>query len=111
VGWARRGTTLRFPGVVGSCTQARVPHDREVDIAGKWQRQADVLLKAWYGRRDLAVDLTTVHPNPATSQPLRGSATTFRNDKGEQKFRESADSWGRMCILLLTLLILPMRKF
>jgi len=55
-------------------TQSRVPHDREVDIAGNGRRPADILLKAWDGRRDLAVDLTIVHPNPITGRPLRGSA-------------------------------------
>jgi len=69
-------------------TQARIPHDREVDIAGNGRRPADVLLRAWDGRRDLAVDLTIVHPNPATGRPLRGSAATFLKDKGEQKNRE-----------------------
>jgi len=43
-----------------------------------------------------AVDLTIVHPNPANSRPLRGSAATFLNDKGEHKSRESADLCGRM---------------
>jgi len=73
-------------------TQARIPHDREVDIAGNGPRPVDVLLRAWDGRRDLAVDLTIVHPNPATGRPLHGSAATSLRDKGEQKNRESADS-------------------
>jgi len=30
-------------------TQSRVPHDREVDIAGNGRRPADILLKAWTG--------------------------------------------------------------
>jgi len=47
-------------------TQARIPHDREVDVAGNGRRPAEVLLRAWEGRRDLAVDLTIVQPNPAT---------------------------------------------
>jgi len=67
-----------------------------VDIAGNGRRPADILLKAWDGRRDLAVDLTIVHPNPATGRPLRGSAVTFLKDRGEQKCRESAESCGRM---------------
>jgi len=77
-------------------TQSRVPHDREVDVAGNGRRPADILLKAWDGRRDLAVDLTIVHPNPATGRPLRGSAAIFLRDKGDQKCRESAESCGRM---------------
>jgi len=77
-------------------TQARIPHDREVDIAGNGRRRADVLLTAWDGRRDLEVDLTIVHPNRATDRPLRDSAATFLKDKGEQKNRESADSCERM---------------
>jgi len=77
-------------------TQARIPHDREVDIARNGRHPADILLKAWDGRRDLAVDLTIVHPNPATGWPLRGSAATFLRDKGEQKNQESDDSCGRM---------------
>jgi len=77
-------------------TQARIPHDLEVDIAGDGRRSADVLLRAGDGRRDLAVDLTIVHPNPGTGWPLRGSAATFLKDKGEQKNRENADSCGRM---------------
>jgi len=70
------------------------PHGREVDIAGDGRRPAHVLLRAWDGKWDLAVDLTIVHPNPATGRPLRGSAATFLKDKGEQKNRESADSCG-----------------
>jgi len=65
-------------------TQARIPHDREVDVARNGRRPADVLLRAWDGRRDLAVDPTTVHPNPATGRPSRCSAATFLRDKGEQ---------------------------
>jgi len=42
------------------------------------------------------VDLTSVHPNPATGRPLRGSAATFLKGQEEQKNRESADSCGRM---------------
>jgi len=42
------------------------------------------------------VDLTIVHPNPATGRPSRGSAATFLRDKGEQKNRESAASCGGM---------------
>jgi len=67
-----------------------------VDIAGDGRRPAEVLLRAWDGRRDLAVDLTIVHTNPATGRPSRGSAATFLRDKGEQKNRESAASCGRM---------------
>jgi len=77
-------------------TQSRVPHDREVDIAGNGRRPAEILLKAWDGRRDLEVDLTIVHPNPVTGRPLRGSAATFLKDKGDQKCRESSESCGRM---------------
>jgi len=76
--------------------QARTPHDREVDIAGDGRRPADVLLRAWDGRWDLAVDLTIIHQNPATGRPLRSRAATFLRDKGEQKNRESAASCGRM---------------
>jgi len=64
-----------------------------VDIAGNGRCLAD---KAWNNRRDLAVDLTIVHPNPVAGRPLRGSAATFLEDKGEQKCRESAGSCGRM---------------
>jgi len=77
-------------------TQSRIPHDREVDIAENGRRPADVLLRTWDGRWDLAVELTTVLPNPATGRPLRGSAATFLRDKEEQKKRESADSCGRI---------------
>jgi len=77
-------------------TQSRVPHDREMDIAGNGRRPADILLKAWDGRRDLAVTLTIVHPNPVAGRPLRGSAATFLKDKGEQKVLERAESCGRM---------------
>jgi len=55
-------------------TQARIPHDREVDVAGNGRRPADVLLKVWDWRRDLVVDLTIVHPNPATGRTLCGIA-------------------------------------
>jgi len=63
---------------------------------GKRTPPADILLKAWDGRRDLAVDLTILHPNPVAGRPLRGSAATFLKDKGDQKCRESAESCGRM---------------
>jgi len=79
-------------------TQSRVPHDRELDIAGNGRRPADILLKAWDGRRDLALDLMIVHPNPVAGRALRGSAATLLKDKGEQKCRESADSSGRMSV-------------
>jgi len=68
-------------------TQSRIPHDREVDIAGNRRRLSDILLKAWDGRRDLAVELTIVHPKPVTGRPLRGGAASFLKDKGEQKCR------------------------
>jgi len=55
-----------------------------------------MLLKSWDGRRDLAVDLTIVHLNSVTGRTLRGSASNFLQDKGEQKCRESADSCGRL---------------
>jgi len=55
------------------------------------------------------VNFIIVHPNPVTGRPLRGSAAFFSlisypcffwggflKDKGEQKFRESADSCRRM---------------
>jgi len=81
-------------------TQARVPQDREVDDAGNGRRPADVLLRAWNGRRNwrrnLAVDLNIIQTNPATGRPLRGSAATFLRDKGEQKNGESADSCGQI---------------
>jgi len=67
-----------------------------VDIAGDGRRQADVLLRAWDGRRYLAVDLTIICPNPATGRPSRSSAAKFLRDKGEQKNRERAASCGRM---------------
>jgi len=68
----------------------------KVDIAGNGRSPADPLVRAWDGRRDLAVDLTIVHPNPATVRPLRGSVATFLRDKGKQKNRESAALSGRM---------------
>jgi len=77
-------------------TQSRVPHDREVYFARNGRRPADILLKAWDGRRDLALDLTIVNPNPVTGRPLQGSAATFLKDRGEQECRESAESCGRM---------------
>jgi len=67
-----------------------------VEIAVNGLHPSDILLKEWDGRRDLAVDLIIVHPNPATSRHLCGSAATFLRDKREQKKRESADSCGRM---------------
>jgi len=42
------------------------------------------------------VDLTIVQPIPFAGRPLRGSSATFLKDKGEQKYRESAESCGRM---------------
>jgi len=64
-------------------TQARIPHEREVNVAGNGRRQADVLPRSWDGRRDLAVDLTIVHLNPANGRPLRGIAATLRKEKGK----------------------------
>jgi len=87
------GTLTSFCQVL---TQSRVSHDRKVDIAGNGRRPADILLKPWVERRDLAVDLTIVHPNPVACRPLRGSAATFLKDKGEHKCRKSAESCGRM---------------
>jgi len=77
-------------------TQSRVPHDRDVDIAGNLRRPEDILVRAWGGRRDLAVDRTIVQSNDIASRPLRVSAATFLKDKGVRKCRESADSCGRM---------------
>jgi len=57
--------------------KSRVPPDRDLDIAVNGRRPADILLKAWDGRRDVAVDLTIVHQNPFAGRPLRGSAGTF----------------------------------
>jgi len=85
-------------------TQSRVPHDREVNITGNGRRPADILMKAWDGRWDHAVNLTIVHPNPVTGRHLRGSAATFLKDKGEQKCRESADSCGRMGVEFSTMM-------
>jgi len=67
-----------------------------VDIAGNGRRPADILLKVCDGRRNLAVALTMALPNQASGGPLRGSASTFLRFKGQQKNRESADSFGRM---------------
>jgi len=77
-------------------TQSRVPYDREMEIAGDRRRPAEILLKAWDVRRNLALDLTIVQPNPVTGRPLCGSAATFLKDKGEQNCWESADFCGRM---------------
>jgi len=77
-------------------THARVPNDHELDVAGNGRRPADILLKVWDGRRDLAVDLTIVLQNPATGRHIRGSASTFLRDNGKIKTRASADSCGRM---------------
>jgi len=54
-------------------TQARLPHDREVDIAGNGRRPADILPKAWDGMWDLAVDLTTL----AHKVPIPGGPATL----------------------------------
>jgi len=51
------GTQTFFGQVL---TQSRVLHDRKVDIAGNGRRPAEILLKAWDGRRALAVELTIV---------------------------------------------------
>jgi len=67
-----------------------------VDIAGNGLRPAYILLKAWYRKRDLAVDLKIVHPNPVAGRPLRCSAATFLKNKGEHKSRESSDACGRI---------------
>jgi len=75
---------------------SRVPADREVDIVGNGRFPAYILLKAWDGSRDLAVDLTIVQPDPIAGRPLRGSAATFLKDNDEQEFREIADCCGRM---------------
>jgi len=66
-------------------TQSRVPHDRELDIAGNGRSQADILLKAWDGMLDLAVKLTIVHQKPVAGRPLRGSSATFLKEKGSRR--------------------------
>jgi len=81
------GTQTFFCGVL---TQSRVPYDREVDNAANGRRPPESLLKAWEGRRDLAVDLTIIHPNPVVGRPLHDIAATFLKNKGEQKCRESS---------------------
>jgi len=73
------GTQFFFCQVLN---QARIPHDRKVDVVGDGRRPADVLLRAWDGRRDIAVELTIAHTNPVNGQTLRGSAATFLKDKG-----------------------------
>jgi len=94
--WDRHlGTQNSFCQVL---TQSRVPHDCDVDIAGNGRRPVDILLKAWDGRRYLEVDLAIPHPNQVAGRPLRGRAATFLNAKGEQMFRENADSYGRICV-------------
>jgi len=70
-------------------TQSRFLLDHEVGFAGNGRRHAGFPLKAWNGRRDLAVVLTIVHQNPATGRPLRGSAATFLKAKGEEKVRKN----------------------
>jgi len=93
VGDRHLGTQTFFCQVL---TQSRVPHDRELDIAGNGRRPVDIMLKALDGRRNLAVGLKIVHPNPVTGMPLRVSAAIFLKDEGVQKFWESADSCGWM---------------
>jgi len=93
IGDRHLGTQFFFFQVL---TQARIPHDRQPDIAGNGRLPTDILPRAWDGRPDVAVNLAIVQPNPATGWPLRGSAATSLRDIGEQKNRESADSCGRM---------------
>ena len=57
---------------------ARVPHDREVAVTGELSRLADILLKEWVAGKDLAVDLTLVHPAAVSApRPAAGSAAAF----------------------------------
>ena len=59
-------------------SNARVPHDREVAVTGDLSRPADVLLKEWSAGKDLAVDLTVVHPAAVSApRPATGSAQAF----------------------------------
>ena len=58
--------TLRHHGVVNYICQvlqtAKIPFERESACLGDGRRPADILLKGWEGRQDLAVDVTVVHP-------------------------------------------------
>jgi len=57
----------------------------------------DILLKGWDGRRDLAVDLTMVHPNPATGRPVavppRSSGTRGNKRIGRAPTRAGGCVW------------------
>jgi len=76
-------------------TQSHILHKREVDIAGNGKRPAEILLTQWDGQRDLAVDLTISHPNPAGSRPARFSGVKVMKDKEEKKNAENGPSCER----------------
>ena len=76
--------TARHHGIVNYICQmlsaAKVPFERESACLGDGRRPADILLKAWDGRRDLAVDVTVVHAlNASGDLSVAGAQRVFRN--------------------------------
>ena len=75
---ARSGFSLRHLGIQNYLCQvlsdARVAHNREVPVGSTGMRPADIMLTRWSQGRDMAVDLTVVHPLLAGLRPQPGSA-------------------------------------
>ena len=88
--------------------QARQPCEREVgldtDNAGRTLRQqlrpADILLKGWDGGKDVAVDVTVVHPVQQSERPWNSTrAKSFlrkREEAKTKKYEEPCrkEGWG-----------------
>ena len=77
-------SATRHHGVVNHFCQmlcaAKVPYERESACLGDARRPADVLLKAWDGRKDMAVDVTVVHAlNPSGDLTVAGAQRVFQN--------------------------------
>lgn len=91
--------TSRHHGVVNYICQVlttcKIPFEREAACLGDGRRPADILLKAWEDRKDLALDVTVVHPLPISGDlSIDGARATLRK-AGEAKDRLYRDDCER----------------
>ena len=89
VGFGRRHAGIQT-FICQMLSRGRVPHAREVDVAGDGTRPADILLHRWSEGRDLAVDLSVVHlVTPSAPDYREGAAVAAAKAAGDAKVRES----------------------
>ena len=93
--------TLRHHGVVNYICQvlqtAKIPFERESACLGDGRRPADILLKGWEGRRDLAVDVTVVHPlAPSGDMSVDGAKKALRQaaDSKDRYYKADCEQAG-----------------